>query len=151
MPLPLLPGGTGLPIAPALDVVRWEGDFGATPLFSLAHALVRLDPAWLADPRDAAARTLDRYWALLDFVGIERGDDERQTRAYNLLATREWMLVIPRSQDAYEGIAVHGLGYAGSFMVWDEARLQLLRQTGPLAVLRAVGEPPPDLRPQAAG
>ncbi|MDI9547722.1 MAG: phosphorylase [Chloroflexota bacterium] len=151
VPLPLLPGGTGLPIAPALDVVRWEGDFGATPLFSLAHALVRLDPAWLADPRDAAARTLDRYWALLDFVGIERGDDERQTRAYNLLATREWMLVIPRSQDAYEGIAVHGLGYAGSFMVWDEARLQLLRQTGPLAVLRAVGEPPPDLRPQAAG
>ena len=147
VPLPLLPGVAGLPIAPALEAVRWEGGFGVTPAFPFVHALARLDPAWLAAPRHAAARILALYWPLLASVGIERGNDERQTRPYNLLATRQWMLVIPRSQDAYEGISVHALGYVGSLMVWDDARLRLLREVGPLAVLRAVGEPLPGATP----
>lgn len=144
VPLPLLPGGTGLPIAPALEALRWKNGFGATPAFPFVHAFVPLDPAWLAAPRHAATYILDLYWALLHAVGIERGHDERQTRPYNLLATREWMLAIPRSQEAYEGINVHALGYAGSLLVWDEEHLRIVRDRGPLAVLAAVGEPLPN-------
>jgi len=141
-----VPGEHRLPIDPALDNVSWRGQFGTTPAFPFVHAFAPLEPASLAAPRQAALRTFDLYWKLLHAVGIERSDDERQTRPYNLLATREWILVVPRSQEAYaasaaEGINVHALGYAGSLMVWDEEGLRVVREQGPLAILTAVGVP----------
>jgi len=36
---------------------------------------------------------------------------------YNLLATRRWMLVVPRRQERYEKISVNALGFAGSLFV----------------------------------
>lgn len=141
VPLPLLPGGYRLPIDPALKDMRWQGKFGTTPAFPFVHAFAPIDPVWLATPRQAALHMLDLYWELLYAVGIERGEDQRQTRPYNLLATREWMLAVPRSQEAYQDINVHALGFAGSLMVWGEEGLRVVRQQGPLAVLAAVGVP----------
>ena len=57
---------------------------------------------------------------------------------YNLLATRRWMLVVPRRQERYESILVNALGFAGSLYVRNSAELALVRRAGPLNVLRAV-------------
>ena len=57
---------------------------------------------------------------------------------YNLLATRRWMLVVPRRQEAYESVSVNALGFAGSLYVRNSAELALVRRAGPLNVLRAV-------------
>jgi sulfate adenylyltransferase (ADP) / ATP adenylyltransferase len=57
---------------------------------------------------------------------------------YNLLATRRWMLVVPRRQERYESISVNALGYAGSLYVRNPAELELVRRAGPMNVLRAV-------------
>jgi ATP adenylyltransferase len=57
---------------------------------------------------------------------------------YNLLATRRWMLVVPRRQERYESISVNALGFAGSLYVRNSAELALVRRAGPLNVLRAV-------------
>ena len=57
---------------------------------------------------------------------------------YNLLVTRDWMLVVPRRQERYESISVNALGFAGSLFVRDAAELELVRRSGPMNVLRAV-------------
>jgi ATP adenylyltransferase len=60
---------------------------------------------------------------------------------WNLLATREWLLVVPRAAESFEGLSVNSLGFAGSLLVKDRAQLERLREVGPMAVLRAVGCP----------
>jgi ATP adenylyltransferase len=57
---------------------------------------------------------------------------------YNLLATRRWMLVVPRRQERYESISVNALGFAGSLYVRTSAELELVRRAGPMNVLHAL-------------
>ncbi len=82
----------------------------------------------------AAETTRKRYLQLLADVGREN-----DPRAYNLLATRERMVVVPRSRDAWESISVNALGYAGALFVQDEDELERLRRLGPMRLLAAVG------------
>ena len=57
---------------------------------------------------------------------------------YNLLVTRDWMLLVPRRQERYESISVNALGFAGSLYVRNAAELELVRRAGPMNVLCAV-------------
>ncbi len=57
---------------------------------------------------------------------------------YNLLATRRWMLVVPRRHERYQSISINALGFAGSLFVRNSAELELVRRAGPMNVLRAV-------------
>jgi ATP adenylyltransferase len=57
---------------------------------------------------------------------------------YNLLATRRWMLVVPRREERYETISVNALGFAGSLYVRNSAELEVVRRAGPMNLLRAV-------------
>lgn len=61
--------------------------------------------------------------------------------AYNLLANREWLLLVPRSREDFEGISVNALGFATSLFVRHPGELSRIREIGPLAVLRAVAQP----------
>ena len=60
------------------------------------------------------------------------------TTPYNLLATRRWMLVVPRRQARYETISVNALGFAGSLFVRNSDELELVHRAGPMNVLRGV-------------
>jgi ATP adenylyltransferase len=57
---------------------------------------------------------------------------------YNLLVGDGWLLHVPRVRDAWEGIPVNALGFAGAFLVRDHEELARLRRAGPLHVLRQV-------------
>jgi ATP adenylyltransferase len=57
---------------------------------------------------------------------------------YNLLVTRDWMLLVPRRQERYETISVNALGFAGSLYVRNKTELEVVRRVGPMNVLRAV-------------
>lgn len=91
------------------------------------HALARLDG-------EGAAKLLAVHHDLLDALGLPRA----APGPYNLLVTRGWMLVVPRTREHFASISVNALGFAGSFYVRDRAELALLRERGPLEVLRAV-------------
>ena len=58
-----------------------------------------------------------------------------QSRPYNLLFTRQWMLLVPRSREFYRGISVNALGFAGALLVRDQRQLLCLRGVGPMAAL----------------
>lgn len=146
VPLPLGDAGQPIPITPLIERARFDGAIGTLPGLGFRHAFTRLDPG---SPATLAAQALERYRRLLDTVGVRAvdiGGRPHQSAPYNLLATREWMLVVPRSAEQSGGIAVNSLGFAGSLFVRDARHLDIMRRVGPMALLRRVGLPPVDAR-----
>jgi ATP adenylyltransferase len=129
-----------LPIESVLADARMAGSTGTLPALTFRHAFARLDlnpGASLPAPQTA----FDCYRALLDALGlraVEVDGELRQPAPYNLLVTRRWMLLVPRSAETTEGISVNALGFAGSLFVRDAAQLQTIEALGPMTVLQRV-------------
>jgi ATP adenylyltransferase len=60
---------------------------------------------------------------------------------YNLLATRDWTMVVPRTQETFDSISLNSLAFAGSLLVKNREQLERVRTVGPMAILRAVTGP----------
>jgi ATP adenylyltransferase len=95
------------------------------------HSFARLEPGSIARPRDMRRR----YDELVRQAGLQPG------QPYNLLVTHEWMLVVPRSRDKYEGISINSLAFAGSFFVRDAAHAAAIANAHPMSVLKSVAMP----------
>jgi ATP adenylyltransferase len=83
----------------------------------------------------------DGYQALLKTTGLvkaARARDGMIIPPYNLLATRQWMLLVPRSRERYGSISVNALGFAGSLLVRDGGQMRRIKAAGPMTVLTEV-------------
>ena len=138
IPLPFMADVVHLPIAKAVANINWQNSFGTIASFPFRHAVAKLN----IDPKDAftaAKQMWQQYQRLLNKVGFELDPDSKtQPGAYNLLTTRNWMLIVPRSQDSFANIPINSLGFAGSLFVRDRNSLELLKQTTPLKLLEKV-------------
>lgn len=144
VPLPMAPEGARIPIEPLVDSAQFSGLVGGIPDLPFAHALARLDPVWAKSPLQAAEEMLDIYRALLRAAGLHDPFNRytgKQADAYNLIATRQWMLIVPRSQESYHAISVNSLGFSGSLLVRNLEQLQLLKDIGPMNLLKNVALP----------
>jgi sulfate adenylyltransferase (ADP) / ATP adenylyltransferase len=149
VPLPFLPEGPALPIAPLIEAAVWTGEYGQIPQFPFLHGLARLDPNW---PLDVAALQLQhRYLDLLQQLGnvvlqppisvLNPSSDLLAPYSYNLLVTRDWLLVVPRAQEKVIGISINSLGFAGALLVKNHEQLEQLKTLQPLTLLGKVGIP----------
>ena len=140
IPFPLGHGPEPTPIERALAPVLQDPGRGALPAFPFRHAITPLPEAAWEDPgevRHAAEALHLGYRALASRVGLALAAG-RPTAPYNLLATRRWMMLVPRRREHVEGVSVNALGFAGSFLVEDREGLEVVRRRGPIAALRAV-------------
>lgn len=101
------------------------------PELPFRHAFARLAAGQVARP----GAMLETYLALHQRAGLQF------PQPYNLLVTHEWMLVVPRSRDKYEGISINSLAFAGSFFVRDAKHAHAIASAGPMAVLKSVAMP----------
>ncbi len=60
---------------------------------------------------------------------------------YNLLLTRDGMLLVPRTAESWQGISVNGIAFAGSFFVRSAAQAEPLLAGGCMRLLQAVTLP----------
>lgn len=134
---------SNVPIEPLLQSARRIGATGTVPGLPFVHAYARMDPTWLDQPSDGASSLLSQYHQLLLAVGMPVALDAESpaTVAYNLLVTRQWLLLVPRSQEFFEGMSINALGFAGAFLVKDHAQLETLRTRGPMTALKHVTRP----------
>lgn len=146
------PGGGVAPFAETIARGARDGVVRAAEL-GFVHGVVGMrDVRALVggDGRRAGEVWMQRYTEVLRLLGerVEglRGDEEaqgaraeRQPFAYNLIATREWMMVVPRRKECYEGISVNSLGFVGCLLVRDAAQAELVKRVGGMHVLREVG------------
>ncbi|MEA5514630.1 phosphorylase [Nodularia sp. UHCC 0506] len=139
VPLPLTPSGEQMPIEPLLKLAQFTDSVTTTiPGLPFVHALAKLDPIWSNSPLKAAAATLELYQSLLSAVGLEAVEDNRQSGDYNLLATREWMMIVPRSHEHFDSISVNSLGFAGALLVRNQEQMQVIKDQGPMTILKNV-------------
>ncbi len=57
--------------------------------------------------------------------------------AYNLLLTRRWMMVVPRTRERWGPVSVNAVGFAGLLLARGDAG-EALSEAGPLTALRTV-------------
>ncbi len=146
VPLPLVPDGLQVPIASLFPSIQSQATIGTIPGFPFAHGIIFFSGKHNTNgnPLEAASATLELYHTLLDTLGLISGDDEnsnQRSSAYNLLATREWMLIVPRALESFESIPVNSLGFAGTLAVRSEQQMQFLVEQGPMTVLKNVAYP----------
>lgn len=137
VPLPLGGYSVCMPIDSALADASFVGSFGSVPKFNFSHRLTRVTHLRSMNLKEAAQHTEELYRQMLRQV-----DHEEEPGPYNLLTTRDWLLLVPRSVEMYESISVNALGFAGSFLARDERELELIRHRGPLRILEEVGRNP---------
>lgn len=141
VPLPLTPSGLQIPMEPLLKSAQFADSVTTIPELPFVHAFAKLDPSWSNSPLTAAAATLELYQSLLSAVGLEADEDNRQSGAYNLLATGEWMLIVPRSHEDFDSISVNSLGFAGALLVRNEQQMQIIKAQKPMTILQNVALP----------
>ncbi len=133
VPLPLA-AGARVPMTALFASLPRSSGAVTVPGLSFRHAF-----AWLNGP--TAGQLLQIYRELLgaaDLRGVASDGLLFQSAPYNLLVAREWMLVVPRSQEDFEGISINALGFAGSIFVKTPHELARVREAGPMAMLAAV-------------
>ncbi len=140
-PFPLVPTGPGIPIETLLPDEP-IGRVTAVPALPFVHAFVRLSKGEHKTDARAVDMIFETYMSMLSYInfdvrGVRHGG--HQTGAYNLLATRRWMLIVPRSQAGVSGISVNALGFAGHLLARNCDQVEIIRRLGPLDLLRAVG------------
>ena len=134
-PFPLDPSGVDAPIVAALGVPQPPGAIVRSPHLPFPHALL-----WLPDGGDLRPGVwVTAYRAQIEAIGVWQAGRPAPA-PYNWLATRRWMLAVPRCAEGVEGMSINGLGFAGSLLVRDQAQLDWLNAVGPLSALRAVSE-----------
>ncbi len=142
IPLPLGCCAGKFPLEPTIYACQLkENCIKKISQFPFLHAVAKLDSSYLKSPLDAAPQLLATYYQLLQSVGLLKGNQpkrERQVGAYNFLATREWMLIIPRCKEHFQSISINSLGFAGSLFVRDGEQMELLKKSGPLNILKTV-------------
>ncbi|UBF26713.1 phosphorylase [Kovacikia minuta CCNUW1] len=141
VPFPLAPGVLKIPLEPVLETARSPNSVETIPIFPFKHALIWFASPPPESPLRSAKLTLDNYYRLLHAVDLHPPGDispSWQPSPYNLLITREWMLMVPRSQSHFEGIPVNSLGFVGALLVRNQPQLQFLKEGGPLWILQNV-------------
>ncbi len=141
VPLPLAPVGPEVPIDSLLTATAWRDDIGRVDGFPFLHAFARIGKSPATPPEDLVARIFDLYCRMLVRTGLKApqpGVLERQSAPYCLLVTPEWMLLVPRSREFYDGISVNSLGFAGALLVRNKEQMDMMRERGPMHVLKSV-------------
>ena len=142
IPLPFISEECYLPIEPAIATAVFNDSFGTIPKFPFRHAIALLNLTQSDSITKTAQKMLACYHSLLQAVGLEiDSKNQVQSGAYNMLVTKEWMTIVPRSQESFSSISINSLGFAGSLFVRDREQIKLLQEITPMTVLSKVSFP----------
>ena len=133
---------SSLPIEPLLRYAKT--DTGIVPGLPFLHAYAAMDPDWTNPEKDSGASLHACYRSLVRAVGLSieaSPGAQAATAPYNLLVTRKWLLLVPRSQECFAGISINALGFAGALLLKNQSQLALLRREGPMTALERVSFP----------
>lgn len=96
------------------------------------HVLIGLPGGIPAEAGEAALRLHSAYHALRAALSLNPDDP------YNLLLTDDWMMLVPRRVEKWQGISFNALAFCGAILVRDEAQAELLKREGVMQALQAV-------------
>jgi ATP adenylyltransferase len=142
--VPFNPTIAPLPIDPLLRFPQADSMVDTLPSLPFRHVGAPMDPDWTNPGKNSGASLHATYRKLLRAASLSvdaTTGSHMPTAPYNLLVTRKWMLLVPRSKECFEGISINALGFAGALLVRDKQQLATLRRFGPVAALQHVTAP----------
>ena len=148
IPLPMTPHPKEprLPIDPLLQEYASSKNIETHPSLPYVHAFQSQKETWKHPPETRALLWQQSYHQLLRSTGLwsrKEVPSGPQMAPYNLLATRHWMMIVPRSQEFYQGISINALGFAGGLLARTPEEQTQIQDIGPFEFLRHVGIPLP--------
>ena len=139
IPLPFLNNVVHLPIDKAIASIDFKNSLGKLNSFPFRHGVATIEMPSDSSIEASAKTMMQKYLALINYVGLDCDPQtKQQPGAYNFLATRKWMMIVPRSQESFQNISINSLGFAGSLFVRDRTALELLRELTPIKLLTKV-------------
>ena len=142
VPMPFTSNDHDIPMATLFKAMNGQGArIRNVPGLPFEHAFSWLSESIFDDPRRSGEITYDLYVDLLEVLGLRgtRNDGElRQPAPYNLLMSRRWMMLIPRTREDYESVSINSLGFAGSLFVQEPTSMERIRKLGPMRFLSGV-------------
>jgi len=143
VPLPMSEAPDPYPFRP-LFTSRTRAEIERLPDLPFRHAVMSIGGEAGDTPADLAERTQAAYGLLLDAVGLAPIDLAQAVFAsgsYNLLLSRDWMMIVPRSRECFGTVSVNALGFIGSLFVKNPEECRRVVEHGPLQVLLELGLP----------
>ena len=124
-------------------IIRKEGAVGNVAqlsCFPFEHGVVKLDIETSSEPSLETGEKLTAVLrSILDALGLEYASCANDAElSYNVLVTREWMMVVPRSAEEFEGFKINAVGFAGSLLVQNEGMRAKAEKMGPVHILSKV-------------
>ena len=110
-------GAGVLPIQAKIDAGKQHSRANIFPFEHRFYGLPDYEPETLMDA-----------WLKLEFAW----------QPYNLLITRHWMLVVPRSVEDVNGMSINSLGFAGALLAKNEQEMAYIKAQMPMQLLQAV-------------
>ena len=140
IPLPMASTGWAVPMESLFE--QPPKTPGMVPGIPFAHAFKRFSS--IVDiPHGMAAQALyQMYRLMLQQVGMNpftEREETLQSGPYNMLFTRRWMLLVPRSKEFFESISVNALGFAGALLARNPEEMVLIEKKGGMGVLKHTG------------
>ena len=141
IPLPMASTGREVPMESLFEQPP-KTPPGMVPGIPFVHAFKRFSS--IVDiPHGMAAQALyQMYRLMLQHVGMNpftEREETLQSGPYNMLFTRRWMLLVPRSKEFFESISVNALGFAGALLARNPEEMALIEKKGGMGVLKHTG------------
>uniref|UniRef100_A0A6T6N5E7 Uncharacterized protein n=1 Tax=Rhodosorus marinus TaxID=101924 RepID=A0A6T6N5E7_9RHOD len=116
------------------------GEIRYCEAFPFVHTLISTTDCQDLQPTKAAELSFERYVSCLAELSNDLMPSAAMTShmPYNMLATRDWMFMVPRKEECFDGISMNSLAFAGGIFVPRYELLERVRRNGPMACLTAV-------------
>lgn len=139
IPLPMTPFKP-LPFSDALATLP-TNHAGYADALLFNHAGIQLPEGIFDHPKQAAKHLAGIYLELRETLGLQ-DDGVRSVDAYNLLITREWILMVPRIAESAGGASFNALAFCGAILVKTPEQATNLKQHGLMQALQTLTTPP---------
>eukprot|EP01135_Chromosphaera_perkinsii_P006344 Nk52_evm73s485 gene=Nk52_evmTU73s485 len=96
------------------------------PCFPFKHAVYPLCEG------ESPKALLSKYEVLKSTLGMTHDS------SFNLLMTKDWILLVPRTKERCGNVSINAVGFCGSMFVKSEQDLAFVEDTGPLSILKEV-------------
>lgn len=137
VPLPMVSNTNKIPIEKLILASKTVNNVTISPYFPFLQAIAFFDLLEEKSTLEMAKNLLDYYHQMLEIVRLKRSE-KKPSLAYNLLITRKWMFIVPRSEESFKSININSLGFAGALLVKNEKQRQILLENNPMNILRKV-------------
>ena len=108
------------------------------PALSMQHCFVRVRCGEGVAVEVAAGSLLEGFQRACDTLQLKPGADGLLPPC-NLLIHDGWLLMLPRSEECFEGISISAVCFGGTLYTRQREQIESIRRVGPLQALAAVG------------